>query len=101
MLEVKSLFEIKDQKSSTVAMVNFYLPKLDLHLDKCRYIRKKDGNFFVSYPSEKVQNANEDPKYFPYFYFGKKTNDKFQSAAQKAIQEYMQKKKENNIEPSL
>jgi len=99
MLEITHLFKIKDAKSSTVAIVNFYLPNLDLHLQKCRYIKKKDGNFFVSYPSEKTQNASEEPKYFPYFYFGKKTNDKFQSAAQKAIQEYMQKKKENYNEP--
>lgn len=89
MLKVTHYKPINDHRSNVVALVNFYWEDADLHLNGCRYIRKRNGGFFVSYPSKKVEKENEQPSYFPYYCFGKVKNDRFQSGAQRAIAEYI------------
>lgn len=89
MIKIKNYFPIRDETSSTVALVNFLIPEWGLHMNGCKLIRKKNGGFFVSYPSKKVEKDGQEPQYIPYFCFDKEKNDRFQSAAQKAIQDYI------------
>lgn len=93
MLTVKKYHSVKNSKSNLVAFVNFYSTELKLHLNNCRLIRKKNGGFFVGYPCEKIEKEGEETQYFPYYCFEKERNDQFQSAAQKAIKEWIN---ENN-----
>jgi hypothetical protein len=73
-----------------VAYVNFHIPKWDLYLCGCKYIRKKNGGFFIAFPARKIEKNGED-KYYPYYCFEGDMSDRFQSAAQKAINEYVNK----------
>jgi len=95
MLEITSYYPTGDERSSVVALVNFFIPEWGLHLNGCKYIRKKNGGFFVGYPSKKVEKENADAQYFPYFAFERDRNDRFQSAAQKAIDKHIKQKRES------
>jgi len=90
MLKIKNYTPTNDPQSSTVGYVSFYVTDWGLHLNGCRYIRKRNGGFFVAYPSRKIEKDGQDPEYMPYFTFDKDRNDRFQSAAQKAINEWIQ-----------
>lgn len=85
MIQVKSYYPTNDPSSNVVALVNFFIPEWGLHLNGCKLIRKKNGGFFVAYPSKKVEKENSEPQYHPYFCFEKDKNDRFQSSSQKAI----------------
>lgn len=98
MLKVTHYKPTNDPRSNVVAMVNFYVEEWDLHLNGCRYIRKRNGGFFVSYPSKKVEKENEEPSYFPYYCFGKEKNSRFQSGAQRAISDYINKNQAINTD---
>lgn len=92
MLKVKNYSPLEESTSGVVAFVNFFIPEWGLHMNGCKLIRKKNGGFFVSYPSKKVEKDGAEPTYIPYFCFEKEKNDRFQSAAQKAIQEHLKTK---------
>jgi len=91
MLNVTHYQSVDDPNTSVVGIVNFYIPEWGLHLNECRYIRKKSGGFFIGYPSKRKGEEGEQPTYHPYYAFDKDKNDRFQSAGQKAINEYIQK----------
>ena len=74
--------------SSVVGYFGLHLEKMDMYLSKMKYIRNKNGGFFVAFPSEKYTNKDGEEKYSPYFCFAKATNERFQSSAKKALEEY-------------
>jgi len=88
-IEVKNYFQNQDKNSNIVATINFYIPEWGLYLNKCKFIRKKNGGFFIGFPSEKKEGVGEEVKYFPYFFFDKDKADRFQSAAQKAVDKWI------------
>lgn len=91
MINVTHYKQINDPKSNVVALVNFYIDDWDLHLNGCRYIRKRNGGFFVAYPSDKKERENGEPSYYPWYAFGKRVHGRFQSSSQKAINEYIKR----------
>jgi len=92
MLKVTHYQPVEDPNGSVVGIVNFYIPEWGLHLNECRYIRKKNGGFFVGFPSKRKEIEGQQPTYFPYYNFDKDKLDRFQSASQKAINEWIQTK---------
>lgn len=92
MIKVVNYFPTNDPKSNVVAVVNFLIPEWGLHLNSCNYVRKRNGGFFIGFPSKKKEGPDGQPQYFPYFAFDKERNDRFQSSAQKAIEEYIKEK---------
>lgn len=89
MLKIKNYTPSNDVRSSVVATVDFYITDWGLHLNCCRYIRKKNGGFFVGFPSYNKDKDNPTPQYEPFYAFDKDKNDRFQSAAQRAINEWI------------
>lgn len=90
MLEVKNYTPVTKEDSNVVGLVSFYCSTLDLHLNLCKYIRKRNGGFYVSYPTKVIEKGAQEPDYIPYFCWGKKMSSKFQSEAQKAIHKWIQ-----------
>lgn len=80
----------QDQNSSVVAYLGLYLENIDLYLSKLRYIRKRDGGFFISFPSEKYTDKEGKGAYQNYCWFGKKFGDSFQKKAHDVINAYIE-----------
>ena len=80
------------EKDNLAAFVSFYIPEWGLYLNDCRLIRKKNGGFFIGFPSKKIEG---EEKYSPYFMFDKEKNERFRKAAIEAIDKWV---KENNTE---
>lgn len=87
-IQVQKYLPCTSDKNNIVAIVSFYIPEWGLYLNDCRYIRKKNGGFFVGFPSKKVEMNGED-KYYNYYGFEGETGTRFQSAAQKAITDFI------------
>lgn len=98
MVKVTHYQAVDDPNTQVVGIVNFYIPEWGLHLNMCKYIRKRNGGFFIGFPSTKKGADGEEPTYFPFFDFDKEKRDRFQSAGQKAINEYIQQKAHQNDE---
>lgn len=83
-LQIKSYTRNPDQNSNILGFVSFYIPEWGLYLNSCKYIRNKNGGFFIGFPSKE-----KDDKYFPYYLFDADKNKRFQESARKAIEEYL------------
>lgn len=92
MVKVTHYQSVADPDSQVVGIVNFYIPEWGLHLNDCRYIRKRNGGFFIGFPAKRKGEEGQTPTYHPFFDFDKDKKDRFQSAGQKAIHEYIQQK---------
>lgn len=92
----------KDERSNVVGYLGLYLDDLDLYLS-CRYVRRKDGGFFVSSHSEEYQDKNGNKAYNNHFWFGKKFGGAFQEKAQHSIHAYIdamqEKQREQQVPP--
>lgn len=93
MISVTRYTPTTNENSSVIAFVNFFIPKMGLHLHDCRLIRSKSGGLFIGFPSKKYEEKGET-KYAPYFYFEGPLKDHFQKKAREAVDTW---KNENNI----
>jgi len=91
MIIVKSYIPSEDKTSSTVATVSLYIEAYKMTLNHVKYVRTKSGNLFLSIPSKMIENGGEKPSYVSYCVFDKDRADRFQSDAQKAITQYLEK----------
>jgi len=89
MLKVTHYQPIQVEESKVIGIVKFYIPEWGLHLNDCRYIRKKNGGFFIGFPSKRHEEEGQETTYAPYFTFDKDRLDRFQSSGQKAINEWI------------
>jgi hypothetical protein len=87
-LQIAKYVHCASDKNNIIAIVSFYIPEWGLYLNDCKYVRKKNGGFFIGFPSRKVDVNGED-KYFNYFAFEGEAGTRFQSAAQRAIEEHI------------
>lgn len=94
-LQIKNYTRNLDSNSNVVAFVSFYIPEWRLHLNSCKYIRSKNGGFFIGFPSKE-----KDDKYYPYFCFEGDASKRFQDSARKLIEEHLAKMNVNNVEQS-
>ena len=94
-LQIKNYTRNLDSNSNVVGFVSFHIPEWGLHLNSCKYIRNKNGGFFIGFPSKE-----KDDKYFPYFCFDAAQAKRFQESGKKAIEEYLAKMNKNNVEQS-
>lgn len=92
-IKVKNYTSNQDNNSSVVGFVSFFIPEWGLHLNSCKYIRNKDGGFFIGFPSKE-----KDDKFFPYFCFEGNAGKRFQEAAKKAIEDHISKLSEPEID---
>jgi len=89
-----------DPNSSVVGFLGLYIESMDLYLSKLRYIRNKNGGFFVAPPSEKYTDKEGKQCFQNYFWFGKKMADGFQKAASKAIDAHIKESSQAQQIPS-
>lgn len=94
-IQVSKYIPCAKEGSNVVAIVSFYIPEWNLHLHQSTYIRSPKGGFFVGFPSRKFTKDGKD-YYNKYYDFEGSTKERFQSAAKKAIDEYIEK---NNQQP--
>jgi hypothetical protein len=92
-LKVTRYSPYRSTKSNVVAFVSFHIPEWGLYLNDCKYIRKKNGGFFISFPARKIE-SDDGEKYISYFSFEKEALDRFQNSAEKAIQNFI---KDNSL----
>ena len=83
----------KDERSNVVGYLGLYLEELDLYLS-CRYVRRRDGGFFVSSHSDEYQDRDGNKAYNNHFWFGKRLGGAFQERAQHAIHAYLDAKRQ-------
>lgn len=55
-VEIRAFRGSDDPESSVIAEIDAFLPKMSLHLRRCRLIRTKTGGSFVGLPSYKDVN---------------------------------------------
>lgn len=82
-----------EPNNAIVAYVDFYAESRGTYFCDCRLVRKKNGGFFIGYPSRRVER-NGEYEYHPFFKFDPSVHDKFQSAALKAIDEFVKERGE-------
>lgn len=82
-----------DKSGSAIAQFGFKIEQWDMYFSKCRLIHGKDGQRFISFPSEKYKDENGQDKWAPYYWWGKETKTKLQAAVLEAIDAYCQEKR--------
>ena len=82
-----------DPNNSIVAYIDLYAETRGTYFCDCRLVRKKNGGFFIGYPSRRVGNEGQY-EYHPFFKFDAKEHDRFQSAALKAIDDWVKERGE-------
>lgn len=87
------------EQGNLLGFVSFFIREWGLYLNDCRIIKKKDRGFFIDYPCKK--NAESQERYSPYFHFDQMTNERFQKAAIKAVEEWVKKNNPEKVNPSL
>lgn len=87
------------KKGSMVAIIDVYLPKIDMHLREIRLVQK-DGKTWFNFPSKCNESPDGTKKWVPFFEYGsKETNDRFHRAMGDALERYAQQApKEENEE---
>ena len=87
-IEVTSYSPVNDPNSNVVGYVNFYVHEWGMHLNGCKYIRNRNGGFFVGFPSKEYKNDAGETKYAPYYCFKGENSRNFQEGARKAIEDW-------------
>lgn len=76
--------------SSILAEFSVKVPAWHLILHKVKHMRGKNGGEFVTGPSEKYQTKEGETKYYKYWQFeDKETDDRFQAAVRRALDEFL------------
>ena len=84
-----------DASKATKAEFGIYLPKVKLTLNRLKFVRNKNGGYFVTSPSMKVGDV-----YSPLWAFDKEISDSFFKEALKCVEAYIASGKVDDPEMS-
>jgi len=75
--------------SSIISEFSVKITKWGLTFFKLKQIQAKNGGSFIAGPSEKYKNAQGEEKYSKYWMFDKETDERFQTAVKRALEEFL------------
>ena len=84
---------VSEEKSQTVGIFGCHVVKDDFYIAKLKLVRKKDGSFFIAFPSEKYTNPKTGQEdYSNFCWYGQTRGPFFQKLTLNALKEYWTRK---------
>jgi hypothetical protein len=96
MMEIRN-FKKRDHKTIK-ASFNVFIPEWNLYLNKFLLVEAGNGKF-ISMPSESYEKDGEK-KYFPYFCFGKESNEAFKNKIMELIKPLLKEEEKESYTQS-